>query len=823
MNRIAPGAEPRIREIPLSRLVLAPENKRKTPPDPRDDAQLKALIAAVGLLENLIVRTDPGSNPGEAPDAVAVERYAVVAGGRRLKALQELAAEGALDADHPVPCQIRSGEVETAEISLAENVGRCAMHPADQVVAFSELADAGRSVADIATRFGLSERLVEQRLRLGNAAPELLDAYRAGEIDLEALKAFAVTADRERQMAVWEQVSGQGYRPSAAQVKRLLTEERVPGGTAIARFVGVEAYEAAGGQVMRDLFADEHEHGVWFEDPVLLEKLALAKLQAAAAELSTRWKWAVAMIEVAWGDTARYGRIEPQPGAPTDEERAEIEKLESRQAELAELEDEQWTEQLVAEAEAIEVCLDEIEGCVEARAVFRREDFAMAGCIVTIAQDGTMQAIQGLVKPEDLPTPAETGDGGEAAGNGHDPDAAAHGDHTAGHGDRTAAPSVNPSVSTPMAPPKDRDSEARKEAGVGIGLADDLRHIRTALVKAKLAGDFEAAFDLALFQMGRAVFTPGYHDHALDIAVRETPDRPNIRMNDADFADWSPGEAMLEDRSGLSMDWLEIEDDGESFAALRALPRAEKEALFAACVARTVKGQLAFEPQARPELEATVARLDIDFAKHVRPTADMLWSRINKSRTLDIARTVFGLPWASARSKYKKPALAEAMEQAFAAGDPPVGVSAAMHARALAWVPPGFTAFDTGGTVGDAGDAAADADTAPAGSVAVPEPAQPAADSGSDPAEAAPAGNGHATETDLEPQPSDGVTANAGNGGAETVHPGSDADRGDTGEADPGPAVAGEPDAIAGHAGPVNGRDAPPDPMEIPEFLRRVQ
>ncbi len=818
MNRTAPGAEPRIREIPLSRLVLAPENKRRTPPDPRDDAQLKALIAAVGLLENLIVRTDPGSGKpapahepgGQAPDEVAVERYAVVAGGRRLKALQELAAEGALDADHPVPCQIRSGAVETAEISLVENVGRCAMHPADQVVAFSELADAGRSVGAIAARFGLSERLVEQRLRLGNAAPELLDAYRAGEIDLEALKAFAVTADRERQMAVWEQVSAQGYRPSAAQVKRRLTEERVPGGTAIARFVGVDAYEAAGGTVMRDLFADEHEHGVWFEDPVLLEKLALAKLQAAADELSTRWKWAVAMIEATWDDTARYGRIEPQPGVATDEEQAEIEKLEARQAELAELDDHEWTEEQVAEAEAIEARLDEIEGAVEARAVFRREDFAMAGCIVTVGRDGSLQVIAGLVKPEDLPKPAETGDAATQAGNGHDPDAVTHGVQTAGHGDHTAAPSVNPSVSTPTAPPRDRDSEARKEAGVGIGLADDLRAIRTALVKAKLSGDFGAAFDLALFQIGRAVFAPGYHDHALDIAVKETPDRPNIRMNDEDFADWSPGEAMLEDRSHLSLDWLTIEDAGESFAALRSLSPADKKALFAACVARTVKGQLAFEPDARPELEATVARLDIDFAQHVRPTAAMLWSRIPKARVLDIARTVFSLPWASARSKYKKPALAEAMEQAFAAGDPPVGVSAAMHARALAWTPPGFAAFDAGRT-GDEADAAAQAeagqaaDTAPAGSAAAPKPEEPAAGSVAEPAEAAPAGNGHAPESG----PPDGNATEIGNGAATPV--------------DAGPADEADRNATPGHAGPVNGHDARPDPMEIPEFLRRVQ
>ena len=801
MNFIAPRAEPLIREIPLSRLTLAPENVRKTPPDAQADAELKASIAALGLLENLVVRPDEPDGNGE--------RYAVVAGGRRLKAMQELAADGMIDADHTVPCQIRTGEIEPAELSLAENVVRIAMHPADQVVAFAKLVAAGQPVSSIAARFGLSERLVEQRLRLGNAAPELLDAYRANEIDLEALKAFAVTTDRERQMAVWEQVSGQGYRPSAWQVKRLLTEERIPGASAIARFVGVEAYEAAGGQVLRDLFAHDDETGVWFEDPVLLEKLATDRLQAAADELATRWKWATAMIEVEWGDTARYGRIEPQPADPTDEERAEIDRLQTRHDELVNLDDEDWTEELVAEGERIETRLDEIEGVIEARAVFRREDLRVAGCIVTVGQDGAMQVIQGLVKPEDMPKPAESSDSGTATGNGHDAGAATHHAHV-----------PEQSVAAPMAPPPDREAEARKEAGVGIGLADDLRSIRTALVKVKLAGDFEASFDLALFQMGRAVFAPGYHDHALDIAVKETPDRPNTRMNDRDFADWSPGEAMLEDCSHLSLDWLEIEEDGESFAALRALPQSDKEALFAACVARTVKGQLAFEPQARPELEATVARLDIDFAGHVRPTADMLWSRIAKARVLDIARTVFGLNWASARSKYKKPALAEAMEAAFAAGDPPVGVSAAMHAGALAWIPPGFAAFDTGRTVSDVGDGeTADSGTALAGE---PEPAEPAADSGAESAEAPPVGNGHAPEAAPEPEPSDGVTADAGNGAAATVEPGPDTDRGDTGTADPDSAVAGDPDGISG-TGPVNGHDAHPDPMKIPEFLRRVQ
>ena len=181
MNFIAPRAEPLIREIPLSRLALAPENVRRTPSDPQADAELKASIAALGLLENLVVRTDDDEN------------YAVVADGRRLKAMQALVEDGVLDAGHPVPCLVKPEDVAPAEVSLAENVVRIAMHPADQVVAFTKLAEAGQSIAAIAARFGMSERLVEQRLRLGNAARELLDAYRADAIDLKVLKAFAVT------------------------------------------------------------------------------------------------------------------------------------------------------------------------------------------------------------------------------------------------------------------------------------------------------------------------------------------------------------------------------------------------------------------------------------------------------------------------------------------------------------------------------------------------------------------------------------------------------------------------------------------------------
>ena len=688
-----------IRDIPLSQLELSPDNVRKTPADASAFTELKASIAAHGLLENLIARAmEPGTD--------CVARYAVIAGGRRLAAMQALAAEGALDEDHPVPCRMIGSIVAAEEVSLAENTVRAAMHPADQVEAFRRLADAGSTAAAIAARFGVSERTVEKRLRLGNAAPVLLEAYRAGEIDLDTLMAFAVTTDQARQSAVWETVSQQGCRPGAWQIKRLLTEDRVSATSAIARFVGIEAYEAAGGRIDRDLFAEEDERGIWFDDPDLLNKLAMDSLQVAARELETRWKWAEARLDVDWSATAAFGRVRPQPAEPTDEEKAEIERLRTRNDEPANMDDEDWTEELVEEADANETRLDEIEATIEARAVYRREDIAIAGCIVTIGNDGEFKLIQGLVRPEDMPV-REAGDANMA-----EPD-------DTGDGGTASSGIDAPTFVAPLASPGDAEAEARKEAGVGIGLADDLRAIRTAIVKSQLACDFDAAFDLLLFQLARSVFTTGYHDDALDIRAAETPDRPAMRVNDDAFGNINVGEKHLEiDRAGQKLDWAGLPDD-EAFAELRALPERDKRTLFASSVARTLKAQLAFEPKARPEVEATVARLGIDFAAAVRGnrdqvwTADLLWSRLRKDHILAIARETLGETWALAEAKQKKADIAKAMEDAFAhGGDVPAGITAEGRAAAIAWTPPGFRAFDTG-TVDDSASADDEGTTAP--------------------------------------------------------------------------------------------------------------
>ena len=424
-------------------------------------------------------------------------------------------------------------------------------------------------------------------MRLGNAAPELLDAYRAGEMGPQALQAFCVTADAARQRAVWEGLKAQHHGPGVWRIRRLPTEGRMPASSAVATFVGTAAYESAGGALTRDLFAEEDERGTWFDDPVLLRNLALAKLETVAGELRTKWAWAEAGVEVDWNDTARFARIRPKPGQAMAQDAREVQTLTARRDELTELDDDAWTGETESELGRIEARLDAIQQSVAGRAVFRRQDREIAGAIATVGDDGTPRLIQGLVRPEDIPAADPPGPDGASSNDAGNAASAARNGHDA---DEPRAHVQPPALSRP-APPQDPEAAARKRVGIGVGLADDVRAIRTSLIKGHLANDFPAAFDLFLFQIARRVFTPGYIPDALDITVAPTPERPPIRRNDTRFDGAARGEQLLErNRSALPLDWLAIDDDQEAFRALRDLPRAGKESLFASRVARTAEG-----------------------------------------------------------------------------------------------------------------------------------------------------------------------------------------------------------------------------------------
>jgi ParB family transcriptional regulator, chromosome partitioning protein len=300
-----------IQYIPLSKLVPSPDNVRKT--DPMHGIEpLAASIAAHGLLQNLQVKPN------------AKGQFEVVAGGRRLAALKLMAKQKKIAFDFLVPCNALDVE-NPAEISLAENEIRQAMHPADQFDAFKALAVQKMSDEDIAARFGVTVQVVRQRLKLSRVSPKLIALYRKGDMPLGCLMAFAITDDHEQQEKVWKDLPAWSKR-DADSIRDTLTKAHVEADSKLARFVSVAAYEAAGGAVLRDLF--DADSAGWITDPALLNRLVGEKLEREAESVRAQgWKWVEIMPDVAWDTLRSFDRVYP---TPTEQQQAQIDELAKR-------------------------------------------------------------------------------------------------------------------------------------------------------------------------------------------------------------------------------------------------------------------------------------------------------------------------------------------------------------------------------------------------------------------------------------------------------------------------------------------------------------
>lgn len=234
-------------DIPLKKLLAWNENVRTTSAD-ESIGELAASIASLGLLQSLVVQRAPRG------------KFSVIAGKRRLQALSQLAEAGTVKPSFAVPCRIIVHDADLTEISLAENVQREPMHPADELEAFRQLIDRGKCVADVAARFGVTEAVVHRRLALARVSPALLQKYREGEMNLELLQAFTLTDDHGTQEQIWNELPSWDRNPH--RVRSLLSKGDIPAGDKRVRFVGLSNYEAAGGAVKRDLFHDG-EQGVY--------------------------------------------------------------------------------------------------------------------------------------------------------------------------------------------------------------------------------------------------------------------------------------------------------------------------------------------------------------------------------------------------------------------------------------------------------------------------------------------------------------------------------------------------------------------------------
>jgi len=227
------------RDIPFNRLVLSQSNVRRIKAGVSIE-ELAQDTARRTLLQSLTVR------PVLDEDGAETGMFEVPAGGRRYRALELLVKQKRLARTAAVPCVIRTDGL-AEEDSLAENVQRAPLHPLDQFRAFRDLGEKGMSEEEIAAAFFVTVSVVKQRLRLSSVSPKLLDVYAEDGMTLDQLTAFAVNPDHERQEQVWEAVQ-RSHNKEPYFIRRLLTEGAVRASDKRAQFVGIEAYETAGGE-----------------------------------------------------------------------------------------------------------------------------------------------------------------------------------------------------------------------------------------------------------------------------------------------------------------------------------------------------------------------------------------------------------------------------------------------------------------------------------------------------------------------------------------------------------------------------------------------
>ena len=302
------------RDISFDKLVLSQFNVRRIKAGVSVE-ELAEDIARRGLLQGLSVR------PVLDADGVETGKFDIPAGGRRFQALVLLVKQKRLAKTAPVPCVLRD---VTSDI-LAENMQRVALHPLDQFRAFQAMREKSQGEEAIAAAFFVTPQLVKQRLKLASVAPALLDVYAEDGMTLEQLMAITVNPDPARQVQVWDAVKN-SWNKEPYSIRRMLTETSVRASDRCVVFVGVDAYEAAGGVILRDLF--QVDDGGWLEDPALLDRLVADKLQAEAQAIAAEgWKWIEVSTDLPYGYSHGLRRLVGEPTSLSGDEAAEHARL----------------------------------------------------------------------------------------------------------------------------------------------------------------------------------------------------------------------------------------------------------------------------------------------------------------------------------------------------------------------------------------------------------------------------------------------------------------------------------------------------------------
>ncbi|MBV9527668.1 ParB/RepB/Spo0J family partition protein, partial [Sphingomonas sp.] len=590
----------------------------------------------------------------------------VPAGGRRFRALEKLVKQRRMAKTEPVPCIVRDDDqISAEEDSLAENVHREALHPLDQFRAMQQLVTQGTDIETVAATFMTTPAVVKQRLRLASVSPKLHDVYAEDGMTLEQLMAFSVSNDHERHEQVWDLLQS-SYNKQPYMIRSKLTEDAVRATDKRVRFVGLDAYEAAGGYVLRDLFEDDQ--GGWLQDITLLDRMVDEKLKAKGARIGEEgWKWVAVAVDFPYDYDDGMRAIDGDQPEMTEEDEVRLAAL-REEAEALEAE---WSgagdvpDEVDARVTAID---EEISAIVSRPLVYQPTEMARAGVFVSIDIDGSLYIERGYIRPEDEPA-EETVERDEQAAAGIDDS-----------DDRTEDDAYGPAIvsvggATGAEDGGDEDEHDDLLRPLPDRLVTELTTHRTLALRNAVASHPQVAFAAVLHALALDTF---YHyssgTSCVEISVRggslgtHAPglnDSPSARAIDERHESWA---ARLPDQP---QDLWEV---------LTALSADDQAALFAHCASFGVNA--VWEPanrfnEGRVSARAVAGRIDhshvlgraadLDMvAAGWTATVDNYLGRVTKVRILSAVGEAKGADVSARIAGLKKPDMAKEAERLLA-------------------------------------------------------------------------------------------------------------------------------------------------------------
>lgn len=601
-----------IKQIKFTELKLSKENMRKATTPKANDKQLKASIAAIGLIQNLVV-----SAKGE--DGL----YPVEAGGRRFVQIQSLVKDGVFTEDITWPCRVLEDGESAKDFSLSENLHRYSANPVDEYEAFLYLYEQdGYTISDLASRYGYSKKYVEQQMKLGGVAPELRDLCRNGKMSIEHLQAFTVSSDLERQVEVYKSLEKRGFYYGAHHIKSMLTDEAPNNKEPLVKFVGLAAYKKAGGTTSSDLFGDV----IYINTKKLLLALANKKAEKLLSSIDKSWGWSSFDIEFNYSSLSEYQHLEKDDSTAPKALLNKLKKMETQYTEIENMDDEEFeaTEGLEEKFYKLEDDINDLEEQIEKKKSYKKDEMQFAGSVLRIDNEGKPVFHEGLIRPADV---------------------------------KRLEKHRNPNAETKSDEKTSGNSELLERPKHSHALATDLALYRKSIAKLAIAKASDLGSDIMLFDVCYRLIGDKYHQHPLSSRFDNTATYSNRK----DIFESKAHLELDEVLSSLNRSWIK-ENKLESFKAFRKLKSAVKSQLVAYCSAYSFettgidKDELAFT-------DYLISESSIDKSDYFTPTKENYFKRIPQPHFSIVASEIMGEQWMADNKAKMKSYVCDRLEQ----------------------------------------------------------------------------------------------------------------------------------------------------------------